>query len=369
MPPARQRVAILGATGSIGSQALDVIDRFPDRFEVFGLVSGRRRCDRPARYVIQGDGPDVDGRIEEMVTHPDCDIVLVAIPGARSLRPTLAALGAGKTIALATKEVMVMAGELVRAAGGASAIRPVDSEHSAIWQCLWGESPASVARLLLTATGGPFWRHPELDLEHVTIEQALAHPSWSMGPKITIDCATLINKGLEVIEAHQLFDVPLERIDVVIHPQSVIHSMVEFVDGSSKAQLNHPDMRLPIGLALAYPERLPGVVPPTAFQDLGCLELHPLDGTRFPAVSMAREAARRGAPYPAVLNAADEEAVAAFLAGRIRFTDILAAVQSALDACPASSRRDGEATLEEILEADAWARAHVRAIIARDPVR
>jgi 1-deoxy-D-xylulose-5-phosphate reductoisomerase len=358
----RRRIAILGATGSIGTQALDVIDRFPDRFEVFGLVSGHRSCDRPARYAVRGDEPDADARIDEMVTDPDCDIVLVAIPGARSLRPTLAALAAGKTIALATKEVLVMAGELVMAAGGRTAIRPVDSEHSAIWQCLWGEAPRNVARLLLTATGGPFWRRPDLDLEQVTIEQALAHPSWSMGPKVTIDCATLVNKGLEVIEAHQLFSVPLDRIEVVVHPQSVIHSMVEFVDGSSKAQLNHPDMRLPIGLALSYPERLPGIVPPTAFQELGSLELHPLDGERFPALGVAREAARRGAPYPAVLNAADEEAVAAFLAGRLRFPGILAAVESALAAYPAPARREGQVTLDEILEADRWARAHVKSL-------
>jgi 1-deoxy-D-xylulose-5-phosphate reductoisomerase len=349
-------VAILGATGSIGQQALDVIDRFPDRFEVFGLVAGRRPAGRAARFVIQGDDHDCGERMEEMVTHPDCDIVLVAIPGARALAPTLAALEAGKKLAIATKEVLVMAGELVMGrARGPGAIRPVDSEHSAIWQCLWGETPASVARLVVTATGGPFWSRTDLDLSTVAVHDALRHPRWSMGPKVTIDSATLMNKGLEVIEAHYLFDVPLDRIDVVVHPQAVIHSIVEFVDGSAKAQLGTPDMRLPIALGLSYPERLPGAVPPTAFQDLGALELHPLDQVRFPSVRLAREAAGRGAPYPAVLNAANEEAVGAFLGGRVGFGDIVPLVESALAAFPGG----GGSSLSDILEADAFARSHV----------
>jgi 1-deoxy-D-xylulose-5-phosphate reductoisomerase len=366
------RVAILGATGSIGRQALDVIDRYPDRFEAFGLVSGRRATGRPARFVVRSQDPDCARRVEEMVTHPDCDLVLVAIPGARSLAPTLAALESGKKVALASKEVLVMAGELVMRAASSQVhgpsspalpgaggrefgdwrIRPVDSEHSAIWQCLWGETPASVARLVLTASGGPFWASPGLDLDAVTVEQALCHPRWNMGPKVTIDSATLMNKGLEVIEAHHLFGVALERIDVVVHPQSVIHSVVEFVDGSAKAQLSNPDMRLPIGLALSYPERMPGVVPPTPFQDLGSLQLHPLDGVRFPSVRLAREAAARGGSYPAVLNAANEEAVAAFLAGRLPFSGIVALVEAALAAHPGP----GSGSLEEILAADAFAR-------------
>lgn len=354
-----QRIVILGATGSIGLQALDVIDRFPDRFSVLGLVSGRRAPDREAPFVIRSGDPDFDARVEELVSRPECDQVLVAIPGAVSLRPTLAALAAGKMVALATKEVLVMAGELVMRRAAKNSIRPVDSEHSAIWQCLWGEEPASVARLLLTASGGPFWAKPELDLGAVTIAQALQHPRWSMGPKVTIDSATLMNKGLEVIEAHHLFSVPLERVDVVIHPQSVIHSLVEFVDGSAKAQLGNPDMRLPIGLALAYPERLPGAVPPTRFEDLGTLELRPLDEVRYPALRLAREAAARGAEHPAVLNAANEEAVAGFLAGRIRFPAIVAAVEEALSAWPGRGRA-GE-TLEAILEADRFARDYVRA--------
>ena len=355
------RVALLGATGSIGRQALDVIDRYPDRFQVFGLLSGRRDAGRPARHVLRAEEPDCERRVLEMVTDPDCDLVLVAIPGARVLAPTLAALEAGKDLAIATKEVLVMAGELVMAAAGRpGAIRPVDSEHSAIWQCLWGESPDSVSRLLLTASGGPFWRRPDVDLARVTVAEALDHPSWSMGPKITVDSATLMNKGLELIEARYLFGVPQERIEVMIHPKSVIHSMVEFVDGSAKAQLGHPDMRLPIALGLSYPERLPGAVPPTRFHEEGSLELHALDQVRFPSVRICREAVARGAPYPAVLNAANEEAVAAFLAGRIRFADIVALVESALGACAG-----GGGSLAELLEADGRARAHVLARIGK----
>jgi 1-deoxy-D-xylulose-5-phosphate reductoisomerase len=355
------RVAILGAGGSIGQQALDVIDRHPERFEVFGLVTGRRSTGRGARFVIQRDDPDCSARIDEMVTHAECDLVLVAIPGAAMLSATLAALAAHKKVALATKEVLVMAGGLVmRSARDHDSIRPVDSEHSAIWQCLWGESLGSVSRLLLTASGGPFWARPELDLSQVTVDQALAHPRWSMGPKVTVDSATLMNKGLELIEAHHLFGLPLEQIEIVIHPQSVIHSLVEFVDGSAKAQLSNPDMRLPIALALAYPERLPGVVPPTAFGDLGSLELHALDSSRFPSVRLAREAGARGGAYPAVLNAANERAVAAFFDGEIPFSGIVSAVEEALAAFPG-----GGDTLEEVLAGDEFGRDRVAAWVGK----
>ncbi|MDQ6899363.1 MAG: 1-deoxy-D-xylulose-5-phosphate reductoisomerase [Candidatus Dormibacteraeota bacterium] len=351
-----QRVAVLGATGSVGSQALEVIDRYPDRFQLLGLVSGRRPAPRPAEVMIAAGDPDFDARLEALVTDPRCDIVLVAIPGAVSLRPTLAALAAGKTVAIASKEVLVMAGQAVMAAARRpDQLRPVDSEHSALWQCLWGESPASVSRLLLTASGGPFWSRPELPLEQVTVAEALRHPRWSMGPKVTVDSATLMNKGLELIEAHHLFQVRLAAIDVVIHPQSVVHSLVEFVDGSLKAQLGNPDMRLPIGLALAYPERLPGVVQPTRLDGLEDLQFAALDGDRFPAVELCREAARRAQCYPAVLNASNEEAVAAFLAGRIGFPAILAAVESALAAWPG-----GGEDLPAVLAADTFARNHFR---------
>jgi len=290
-------VAILGATGSIGQQTLDVIDRNPARLRLFGITEGRRSAKRSAEHVIQGQAgePDFDKRVTAMVTDTRCDLVVVAIPGARALAPTLAALEAGKEVALATKEVLVMAGALVMKAAGERGIRPIDSEHSAIWQCLWGEQRESIRRLIITASGGPFWAHPDLDLDQVTVEQALNHPRWSMGPKVTVDSATLMNKGLEMIEAHHLFGVPLEKISVVIHPQSAVHSLVEFVDGSLKAQIGRPDMRLPISVALGYPDRLADAVPTTTLEDLGPLEFHPLDETRFPAVRLARAAAQASA--------------------------------------------------------------------------
>jgi len=350
-------IAILGATGSIGQQTLDVIDRNPERLRLFGLTEGRRSASRHAEYVIQGQAgePDFDSRVIAMVTDPRCDIVVVAIPGARALAPTMAALEAKKEIALATKEVLVMAGALVMKAAGARGIRPVDSEHSAIWQCLWGERLDRVRRLIITASGGPFWAHPDLDLDQVTVEQALNHPRWSMGPKVTVDSATLMNKGLELIEAHHLFGVPLEDISVVVHPQSAVHSLVEFVDGSLKAQLGRPDMRLPIAIALGYPDRLGDAVPPTNLEDLGPLEFYPLDEARFPAVRLARSAAHAGRGRPAVLNAANEEAVNAFLAGEIPFSGIIRTVGRTLEAFPG-----GGEDLEAILEADRWSRAYVK---------
>jgi len=349
-------VAVLGATGSIGQQTLDVIDRNPDRLRLFGLTEGRRSTKRAADYLIQGQAGegDFDDRVAEMVTDPRCDVVVVAIPGARALAPTLAALKAGKVVALATKEVLVMAGDLVMRAAGEHGIRPVDSEHSAIWQCLWGEQRENVRRLVITASGGPFWAHPDLDLDRVTVEQALNHPRWSMGPKVTIDSATLMNKGLEVIEAHHLFDIPLDQIAVSIHPQSVVHSVVEFVDGSLKAQLGRPDMRLPIAVALAYPDRLPDAVPAVQLEELSGLEFHALDEQRFPAVGLAREASASGQGRPAVLNAANEEAVSAFLSGDLPFSAIIPTVESALAAFPG-----GGEDLDDVLEADRWTRDYL----------
>ena len=357
-------VAILGATGSIGQQALDVIDRNPSRLRLFGLTEGRRSARRTADHMIQGQAGDrdFDERVEAMVTDPRCDLVLVAIPGARALAPTLSALKAGKEVALATKEVLVMAGALVMKAAGERGLRPVDSEHSAIWQCLWGERPEDVRRLLITASGGPFWAHPDLDLDQVTVDQALNHPRWSMGPKVTIDSATLMNKGLEVIEAHHLFGIPLDQISVSIHPQSVVHSVVEFIDGSMKAQIGRPDMRLPIAVALGYPERLPDAVPPAPLEELSGLEFHALDESRFPSVRLARQAAAAGQGRPAVLNAANEEAVSAFLGGAIPFSGIVQTVEGALNAYPG-----GGESLPEILEADAWAREFVKAGVRGAP--
>ncbi len=326
-------VAILGATGSIGRQDLDVIDRNPSRLKLFGLTEGTRTSAHSAEYLIQGQAgdPDFDARVETMVTDPRCDLVLVAIPGARALPPTLAALKAGKEIALATKEVLVMAGPLVMKAAGERGVRPVDSEHSAIWQCLWGEQRENVRRLVITASGGPFWSHPDLDLDRVTVEQALNHPRWSMGPKVTIDSATLMNKGLEVIEAHHLFDIPLDH-----------------------------DMRLPIAVALAYPERLPDAVPPVPLEELSGLEFHALDEQRFPAVRLAREAAASGQGRPAVLNAANEEAVSAFLAGELPFSAIIPTVERALAAFPG-----GGEELDEVLEADRWTRDYLGTKLGR----
>ncbi|MGH7862189.1 MAG: 1-deoxy-D-xylulose-5-phosphate reductoisomerase [Candidatus Dormibacteraceae bacterium] len=351
----RLRIVILGASGSIGSQALEVIDRYPQHFEITGLVTARAPLEARREPVLRASEADSAARIEELVTGPNCDLVLVAIPGATVLVPTLAALGAGKMVALATKEVLVMAGRLVMAAAAQpSFIRPVDSEHSAIWQCLWGESPASVARLILTASGGPFWSSPELDWGQVSVAEATKHPRWSMGPKVSVDSATLMNKGLELIEAHHLFQVGLDRIDVLIHPQSVIHSMVEFCDGSIKAQLSHPDMRIPIALGLSYPRRLPGVVSQPALVQASPLELQWPDPKRFPALHLAREAARLGGAYPAVLNAANEAAVAAFLAGGMRLSEVVPAAWAALDAFSG-----GGDSLTEILLADEFGRESV----------
>jgi 1-deoxy-D-xylulose-5-phosphate reductoisomerase len=350
-------IAVLGATGSIGQQTLDVIDRNPARFKLFGLTEGVRSTHREAEHLVQGQAgaADFDARVEAMVTDPRCDLVVVAIPGARALQPTLAALRAGKEVALATKEVLVMAGALVMKAAGERGIRPIDSEHSAIWQCLWGEELKNVRRLIITSSGGPFWGRPELDLDQVSVEDALNHPRWSMGPKVTIDSATLMNKGLEIIEAHHLFGIPLAAISVTIHPQSAVHSLVEFVDGSLKAQLGRPDMRLPIAVALAYPDRLPDAVPSTAVEELTGLDFYRLDEERFPSVGLARQAAERGGGHPAVLNAANEEAVNAFLAREIPFSGIVKAVGRALQAFPGS----GE-SLQEIREADRWARVYIR---------
>ena len=350
-------IALLGATGSIGQQTLDVIDRNPGRFKLFGLTEGVRSTNRKAEHLIQGHAgaTDFDARVEAMVTDPRCDVVVVAIPGARALQPTLAALRAGKEVALATKEVLVMAGALVMKAAGERGIRPIDSEHSAIWQCLWGEDRKNVRRLIITSSGGPFWGRPELDLDQVTVEEALNHPRWSMGPKVTIDSATLMNKGLEIIEAHHLFAIPLQDISVTIHPQSAVHSLVEFIDGSLKAQLGRPDMRLPIAVALAYPDRLPEAVPPTPIEELSGLTFYRVDEVRFPSVRLAREAAMHGGGHPAVLNAANEEAVNAFLAHQIPFTSIVSSVARSLEAFPGCGD-----TLEEILEADRWTRDYIR---------
>jgi 1-deoxy-D-xylulose-5-phosphate reductoisomerase len=376
--PAPRRVVLLGATGSIGRQAVDVIARFPDRFQVVGLVARRDIAGLRAlaeRFgsarvgvvapeagaeVPPGWGIGLDAACE--VAAMPADVVCVAITGAAALRPTLAALDAGTIVATATKEVLVMAGEVVRARSLRTGARivPIDSEHSALWQCLRGEDPASVSRLILTASGGPFRERDPATFAGVTPEEALRHPTWNMGPKITIDCATMMNKGLEVIEAHFLFEVDYPRIDVVIHPSSVVHSMVEFRDGATKAQIGAPDMRVPIALALADGERLPGIAPPADLPAVSPLEFLEVDPRRFPALGLARRAGERGGVAPAVLNAANEVCVDAFLRGACRFDQITELVGEALEASPVVS----EPSLEDVLAADGWARRRVAGALA-----
>ncbi len=373
--PSRRRVVLLGATGSIGRQACDVIARFPDRFELVGVVGGSDAValaavaaqfgveraalvnPAPGASLPPGCAVGMDAACE--IAAMEADVVCVAITGAAALRPTLAAIDAGATVATATKEVLVMAGELVRARASESAahIIPIDSEHSALWQCLRGEDRESVARLVLTASGGPFLRRPLDTFASITAAQALAHPTWNMGPKVTINSATMMNKGLEVIEAHFLFDTPYEMIDVAIHPTSIVHSWVEFHDGAVVAQMGVPDMRVPIALALADGVRLPGVAPRLDLRDVSPLEFLPVDGVRFPAVALARAAGERGGLAPCVLNAANEEAVTAFTDGRCRFEEIVPLVGDAL----AAFDDRGVLNLDDVLAADAWARDHVRA--------
>src|SRR5919204_6734313 len=367
--PSFRRLALLGATGSVGRQVCDLVERHPDRFALHAAISGsdgpalealgRRHpdCHTVLANPMHGNPQDAARRVDDLVRDPEVDLVVVAVAGSAALAPTLAALEAGKDVALATKEVLVMAGTLVRdrMRTSGSQIFPIDSEHSAIWQCLWGEKREAVRRLVLTGSGGPFLRRPLETLSSASIAEALAHPRWKMGPKITVDSATMMNKGLEIIEAHFLFDVPYAAIDVVVHPESVVHSMVEFIDGSVKAQLGIPDMHLPIAIALGYPERLAQVTPAPDLAAVGQLSFEPLDPVRYPAVALAREAGERGGTAPAVLNAANEEAVALFLQGQRRFVDIVPSVQAAIEhAKPAD-----HLTLESVLAADRWARAYV----------
>jgi 1-deoxy-D-xylulose-5-phosphate reductoisomerase len=370
-----KRVAVLGATGSIGRQTLKVIDAFPGHFSVIGLAGGRNTAllaEQIARFQprfvfhqeSQTPPPAAEYEfmsMEEMARHPEIDLVVIATSGKWGLKPTLAAVRAGKQVALANKETLVMAGELITAEAkrNKARIMPVDSEHSAICQCLEGEQ-SKPSKIILTASGGPFWGYSKAKLARVTPEQALEHPSWRMGKKVTIDSATLMNKGLEVIEARWLFDMHFDNIKILIHPQSIVHSMVEFADGSVKAQLGYPDMRLPIQYALSYPERLanPGL-PRLDWSDIKELNFEPPDPDAFPCLRLAIKAGRNGGSYPAVLCGADEIAVQQFLAGKIKFTDIPRLVEQTLDEHKATSHPD----LEEILAADDWARDKVRQLI------
>jgi 1-deoxy-D-xylulose-5-phosphate reductoisomerase len=369
-------LAVLGSTGSIGRQTLDVVRSLPDRFDVVALAAGsnvtlleeqarefrpRLLCvGRESDYLMErmhsGAIPGQWADMQDMGAHPDVDVVVVSTVGAAGLAPTLAAIRAGKAVAIANKEVLVMAGQIITAEAKrhAAELRPIDSEHSAVWQCLWGEDPDTVERIVLTASGGPFRDKPLHELGRVTAEEALRHPNWQMGQKITVDSATLLNKGLECIEARWLFDVPLDRIDVLLHRESIVHSLVEFQDGSLKAQLGVPDMRLPIQCALTYPERLPGTsVPRLDLKRIGSLTFGVPDLKQYPCLGLALEAGRKGGTHPAVLAAADEIAVQNFLAGHIGFLDIAHAIDAALNAHHGLAHP----VLDEILQADAWSRA------------
>jgi len=366
-----KRIAVLGSTGSIGKQTLDVVRALPRRLRIVGLAAGRniallaRQIDEfKPRFVHCAASQNIPAQLpagdygllslEEIASHSEVDIVVIAISGNSGLSPTLAAVRAGKRVALANKESLVMAGEIITAEAALNKARllPVDSEHSAVWQCLNGETQAPV-RIILTASGGPFRGYSPSQLAGVTPRQALKHPSWQMGKKVTIDSATLMNKGLEVIEAHWLFGVPFDNIRVLVHPQSIIHSMVEFADGVVKAQLSCPDMRLPIQYALSCPGRLPNPeLPRLDWNNIAGLTFEQPDLSTFPCLALAVEAGREGGTCPAVLCAADETAVELFLSGRIKFTDIAVLVRQVLEQHQAIASPG----LEEILAADAWAR-------------
>jgi 1-deoxy-D-xylulose-5-phosphate reductoisomerase len=370
-----RRLAVLGSTGSIGTRTLEVAAAHPDRFQVLALAAGANldlleaqvRQYRPRLVAVAreegarefrrrlGRSPTTEicwgaAGLQEVAAESGADLVVSAIVGGTGLLPTLAAITAGKDVALANKESLVMAGELVTAEARARGVRilPVDSEHSAILQCLDGNPARQVRRIVLTASGGPFRTRPSTTFARITPEEALRHPTWSMGKKVTIDSATLMNKGLEVIEAHWLFGLRVAQVDVIVHPQSIIHSLVEYVDGSLLAQLGVPDMRMPIQYALTYPERRPSAVARLSLEDLATLSFEAVDREKFPCLDLAYEAALAGGSSPTVLNAANEVAVHRFLARRIGFDEIPSLIRKALDAHPPRPIR----TVEEVLEAD-----------------
>lgn len=372
-----KNLAVLGSTGSIGQQTLQIVRALPEKFRVIALAAGKninllskQVNEFKPRFVYCEDEQALSHlprgeyelrAIEDIASHPDVDLVVIGTFGKSGLSPTLAAVRAGKKIALANKESLVMAGEIITSEAKLhkAKILPVDSEHSAVWQCLKGER-RPVTRLILTASGGPFVNYPHSQLAKVTVEQALEHPSWQMGRKVTIDSATLMNKGLEVIEAHWLFSLPFDSITVIIHPQSIVHSMVEFVDGVVKAQLSCPDMRLPIQYALSYPERLANPdLPRLDWHRISQLTFDQPNFDTFPCLRLAIEAGKKGGTYPAVLCAADEVAVELFLSRRIKFTEIARLVERTLE----SHRAVTHPTLEEITAADAWARAEALELV------
>lgn len=356
-----RRVLILGSTGSIGVQALDVIRANRDRFAVVGLAAGTRGeklAEQAAEFCVQHTALGAD-EAESLVRGVDADVVLNGITGSVGLGPSLAALECGRTLALANKESLIVGGELVTSIAAPGQIVPVDSEHSAIAQALACGTKAEVRRLVLTASGGPFRGWTRESLHTVTPREALAHPTWNMGITVTTNSATLVNKGLEVIEAHLLFDVPYQQIVVTVHPQSIVHSMVEFSDGSTIAQASRPDMRLPISLGLDWPARVPGVGAPLDWTAAQQWDFEPLDDEIFPAVRLAKEAGIAAGTYPAVFNAANEEAVAAFHAGQIGYLDIVDTIRQVVDA----HEPFGALSRESLADAESWARAHAQRLI------
>ncbi|HEY3903733.1 MAG TPA: 1-deoxy-D-xylulose-5-phosphate reductoisomerase [Streptosporangiaceae bacterium] len=402
-----REVVLLGSTGSIGTQAADIVRRNPDRFRLVALAAGGGNPELIATQAIefgvevvavanQAAVPQVTAAVQhaaaaaatesgegkrelpKVLAGPDavaelaawpCDVVLNAVTGAVGLAATLSALDAGRVLALANKESLIMGGELVTSRAAPGQIVPVDSEHSAIAQCLRSGSSAEVRKLVLTASGGPFLHWKPDQLVGVTPAQALSHPTWNMGPVITINCATLINKGLELIEAHLLFGIGFDSLDVVVHRQSVIHSMVEFTDGSTIAQASPPDMRIPIALSLAWPDRVPDAAAPVDWTTAQTWTFEPLDNEAFPAVSLAREAGMAGGTVPAAYNAANEECVDAFLAGAIAFTGIVQTVAQVISEHGGSAGTGGATGVDEILAADAWARVRARELTKTPAVR
>ena len=393
-----RNVVLLGSTGSIGTQAIEVVQQHPDRFRVTGISAGGGNLALLAQQAVAlrveavgvaaGDRQDVlaalgqaaresgvHGFAPDVLIGPEAntrlagsgaDVVLNGITGSIGLLPTLAALKAGSTLALANKESLIVGGALVKDAAAPGQIVPVDSEHSAIAQCLRGGSAEEVRRLVVTASGGPFRGRSRADLEQVTITEALAHPNFAMGPVITTNSATLVNKGLEVIEAHLLFDLPFDRIDVVVHPQQMVHSMVEFHDGSTMAQVSPPSMLIPIALGLGWPDRLPDAGPACDWTTASTWEFFPLDDEAFPSVGLARRVGQEGATYPAVFNAANEECVEAFLAGTIAFlaiVDTVARVVHEWAEAGQPGNDSGELTVESVLQAEAWARTRARSVL------
>ncbi|MBP7818788.1 MAG: 1-deoxy-D-xylulose-5-phosphate reductoisomerase [Rhodoluna sp.] len=358
-----RRVIILGSTGSIGTQALEVIEANPDRFEVVGLAAGQNAellAEQAAKFAVKHAVQGAEAATK-LVEDLDADVVINGITGSIGLAPTLATLKSGKTLALANKESLIVGGRLVTDAAKPGQIVPVDSEHSALAQCLLGGTSQEVRKLILTASGGPFRGWSREQLQDVTPAQALAHPTWVMGKVVTTNSATMVNKGLELIEAHLLFDIPFDRIEVTVHPQSVVHSMVEFVDGSVLAQCSPPDMRLPIALGMSWPERVPNVAKACDWTKAATWSFEPLNESVFGAVRLARQVGAAGLTYPAVYNAANEQAVEAFHAGWIGFNQIVDLVQRVVDA----HEPESELSLEGVLRAEVWARDRASAQIAK----